>query len=69
MEELNLEQMETTIGGQFWGYGNCKAIPGTMQIIEHNGGAYDCVQQWECQAYYVFWIDVGGGTISAGCDW
>lgn len=58
MKELTLEQMETTQGGKFWGKGNCRTKEGgAIEYYEHNGGAWDCRQEWTCD-YFAFWFKV-----------
>ncbi len=53
MQELNFEQMETTIGGQFWG----KDITNTRDWADGN-----CAYRETTWNYYIFWIKVGSGT-------
>ena len=66
MKELTLEQMETTQGGKFWGTGGC-VTSGPPEIIEHNGGVVECLQNYSCP-YYILWIHAYDYPRRGGCE-
>jgi len=62
MKELTLEQMETTQGGKFWGWGDCEPIGDWY--IQPNG---ECLQQYHCKRY-IFWMVVEEDEPWGGCS-
>lgn len=61
MKDLAINEMETTKGGKFWGYGDCYATG--PYVYDANG---NCRRWWIC-TYFVLWFDTGQEGHWGGC--